>query len=196
MNIPIRSANFKLLITTAEQLVREKGCRAATLKDIMERSGLSKGAIYHYVRSKDELLGLVLQESFEAVNQQFMAALSESGVNHNPEEPFQVISRELRNMLHENDVSVRIFIYLLSQMDNPDISNRMRDLYENVVSTSVAWIKTGQQCGAIPNHIDPRKIAEMFVMFSYGMQIRHSISPESTSFTLDDFDMFMHHTLS
>lgn len=189
-----RNANFQLLIATAEQLVREKGCRAATLKDIIERSGLSKGAIYHYVKSKDELLGLVLQECIESVNQSFIASLSVK--DPKLEEPLQVIAREISHSLHENDVSIRIFIYLLSQMEKPEISAMMRNLYEHIVSTSVSWIEAGQQSGVIPGSLDSRKIAEMFVMFTYGMQVRHSIAPDSISFTPDDYYELMNRTLT
>lgn len=194
MNIPARNANFQLLMTTTEQLVKEKGCREATLKDIMERSGLSKGAIYHYVRSKDELLGLVLQECLVTINESFLTALSQG--NPKLEEPLQVIARELRNMLYENDVSVRIFIYLLSQANKPEISVILRNLYENMIKASTSWIESGQQGGVIASSIDSQKTAEMLVMLSYGMQVRYSISPGSSFFTSEDYYEFMLRTLS
>ncbi|WP_175471903.1 helix-turn-helix domain-containing protein [Paenibacillus naphthalenovorans] len=40
---------FQFILSTTEQLIKEKGCQQTTLQDIMERTGLSKGAIYHYV---------------------------------------------------------------------------------------------------------------------------------------------------
>jgi len=41
---------------TAAQLFREKGYRATTLQDIAQALGVSKGAIYHHCKSKDEIL--------------------------------------------------------------------------------------------------------------------------------------------
>ena len=57
--------SFQNILLTTEELILEKGCRNTTLKDIIERTGLSKGAIYHYVASKDELFGLILKTKIE-----------------------------------------------------------------------------------------------------------------------------------
>ncbi|MEW9701076.1 TetR/AcrR family transcriptional regulator [Paenibacillus sp. SI8] len=71
-----RSASFQQILETAEQLIKEKGCRQTTLQDIIERTGLSKGAIYHYVSGKDELLGLILKSKTELLNAKFEQAVA------------------------------------------------------------------------------------------------------------------------
>ncbi|WP_027092074.1 TetR/AcrR family transcriptional regulator [Cohnella thermotolerans] len=60
-----REQTLQLLLDTARQLIREKGCMKTTFSDIMERSGLSKGAIFHYVKGKDDLLGMLLRSGIE-----------------------------------------------------------------------------------------------------------------------------------
>ncbi|ALS22500.1 MULTISPECIES: TetR/AcrR family transcriptional regulator [Paenibacillus] len=62
---------FQFILSTTEQLIKEKGCQQTTLQDIMERTGLSKGAIYHYVKSKDELFGKILLGYMEELNHSF-----------------------------------------------------------------------------------------------------------------------------
>jgi AcrR family transcriptional regulator len=47
-----KNPSFQLLLTSTEQLIQEKGCKNTTLKDIIEQTGLSKGAIYHYVTAR------------------------------------------------------------------------------------------------------------------------------------------------
>ncbi|MDF2935058.1 MAG: transcriptional regulator BetI [Paenibacillaceae bacterium] len=56
------SPTLKAVLETTEQLAAEIGCQNTTLQEIIKRSGMSKGAIYHYVQSKDELFGLILEE--------------------------------------------------------------------------------------------------------------------------------------
>ena len=58
---------FQHILAITEELILEKGCRHTTLKSIIERTGLSKGAIYHYVDSKDELFRLILQSKVTIV---------------------------------------------------------------------------------------------------------------------------------
>lgn len=76
-----QNPSFQLLLTATEELILEKGCQQTTLQDIMKRSGLSKGAIYHYVKSKDELLGLLLQRRFAAISQRFYQTVREGEGN-------------------------------------------------------------------------------------------------------------------
>src|SRR5690625_453682 len=66
-----RQQTIQTLLQATKQLIEEKGCDLITLKDIMERSGLSKGAIFHYVKTKDEIYALVLLERLEEINQRF-----------------------------------------------------------------------------------------------------------------------------
>jgi AcrR family transcriptional regulator len=50
------------IITQAARLFKEKGYRATTLEDIAAAVGMLKGSLYYYIRSKEELLYLVVQE--------------------------------------------------------------------------------------------------------------------------------------
>ena len=43
------------ILDTAEQLFIEKGYDRASLQDIIEATGLSKGAIYHHFTSKEDI---------------------------------------------------------------------------------------------------------------------------------------------
>lgn len=50
------------LLSATKELIRDIGCSKLTFKNIMERTNLSKGAIYHHVKNKNQLLALVLLE--------------------------------------------------------------------------------------------------------------------------------------
>jgi len=49
-------------------LFAEKGFDATTMQDIMARSGLSKGAIYHHFKSKEEIMQVLGDKMFFANN--------------------------------------------------------------------------------------------------------------------------------
>src|SRR5690625_290372 len=66
-----REQTMRTLLSTTKQLIIEKGCNSITLNDIIKQSGLSKGAIFHYVKSKDEIYTLVLLERLEEINDRF-----------------------------------------------------------------------------------------------------------------------------
>ncbi|KAB2384832.1 TetR/AcrR family transcriptional regulator [Actinomadura montaniterrae] len=50
------------IIEEAERLFAEKGFAATSLQDIADAAGMTRPAIYHYVRSKDDLLARLVQE--------------------------------------------------------------------------------------------------------------------------------------
>jgi AcrR family transcriptional regulator len=176
-------ASFQLLLQTAERLIEEKGCRRTTLQEIMNETGLSKGAIYHYVSSKDELFGLVLRERLNAVNDRFFEAVKRSG---NLTDPLRAIAQMLEQLHDEKDVTSRILIYLLIQRDNPVIERMLAEFYEKHVNLSIGWIETGQQAGVISPEVDARKTGELFVLISYGMRVRGMAVSNPGNFSADD----------
>lgn len=52
------------IIRTFYQLVSEKGYANATINEVCKRANISKGSIYHYFKSKEELLYAVLNFVF------------------------------------------------------------------------------------------------------------------------------------
>jgi AcrR family transcriptional regulator len=60
-----RAATRGELLAAAERLIAERGFEAASLSDIASAAGVSKGAVYHYFPSKDELLLALLDLRFE-----------------------------------------------------------------------------------------------------------------------------------
>jgi AcrR family transcriptional regulator len=62
-----RSKNMSLskeqeIIGVAARLFKEKGYRATTLEDIAAAVGMLKGSLYYYIRSKEDLLYLVVRD--------------------------------------------------------------------------------------------------------------------------------------
>ena len=58
------------IIAVAARLFKEKGYRATTLEDIAAAVGMLKGSLYYYIRSKEELLYIVVREPVrQAYNQ-------------------------------------------------------------------------------------------------------------------------------
>ncbi|WP_079168006.1 TetR/AcrR family transcriptional regulator [Streptomyces colonosanans] len=62
-----RGLTRESLLATAAQLFARKGYRATTLEDIAGELGLKKASLYHYIRSKDELLADIYQQIFDRI---------------------------------------------------------------------------------------------------------------------------------
>lgn len=168
---------FQHILSTTEEIILEKGCRNTTLKDIIERTGLSKGAIYHYVDSKDELFGLILQSKVVAFNDQFEATVDDAMKSDDEFSPLEVISKNLSQRQEKRDVTNLIFVYLLSQ-ENEKVTKILNKVYQYGKETGFQWLKSGQERGVIPASIDIEKMVILFMVFSYGLRMKNIIVPD------------------
>ncbi|GAA4716436.1 TetR/AcrR family transcriptional regulator [Brevibacillus fulvus] len=188
-----RKQTIQLLLDTTKALIKEKGCHSLTMKDIMEKSGLSKGAIFHYVRSKDEIFAWVLQERLEETHARFL-----NEVQHGPqtfEGPMQQIVHRLPLLEDPEEMINQVLLYLIGKKDEPAVANVLKQFYELAVQRSKQWIETGQQHQVIPPSVDPGKTAELFVLLSLGLRVRSAFPLLTPTYTSQDFSSFMIHVL-
>src|SRR5210317_2206 len=66
------------IIAAARELFDTQGYDETTMRHVMEKLGIAKGTIYHYFRSKEELLEVVVNETVDqivAMLEQFMESV-------------------------------------------------------------------------------------------------------------------------
>ncbi|NHN35467.1 TetR/AcrR family transcriptional regulator [Paenibacillus agricola] len=182
-----RQQTIRILLDATKELIRAKGCHSITMKDIMDQSGLSKGAIFHYVKSKDEIFVWVLQDRLEETNERFMNEVEKG--RRSFEEPMWKISESIA-AYEKADVTNKVLMYLLGK-EEPFIAKALKQYYERSVFLSRQWIEIGQNSGVIPESVDKDKTAEMFVLMTFALRIRSSIPYAPTGFTAHDFSSFI-----
>lgn len=187
------TSNLRHLLSITEQLIQKKGCKKTTLQDIIQSSGLSKGAIYHYVRSKDELFGLILQIKMEQTDEAFHKQKQKT--NTGLEGPLRAIADGMKYLIDEKDVTNVIFIYLLGRKEDPSIADILSNIHEHSLHMSVSWIEDGQQAGVIRSDLDAKQTAMMFMTFSYGLRVRAMIDASNMSNAVQEFHELMQNTL-
>ncbi len=168
--------SFQHILSITEEIILEKGCRSTTLKDIIEKSGLSKGAIYHYVDSKDELFGIILKSKIEEMNEKFQMTITRTMKEESPTQgKFGAVSQFFHSRQNTNDIGNLIFIYLLSH-ENEKVKKILHDIFRYSKETGTQWIKMGQANGVIPPTIDAEKMSTLMMTFSYGLRVTQSLS--------------------
>ncbi|MCM2677184.1 TetR/AcrR family transcriptional regulator [Alkalicoccobacillus plakortidis] len=188
------TANLKHILSQTEMLIKEHGCAHTTLKMIMEKAEVSKGAIYHYVKSKDELFGLMLQKNIAETNDSFWEILNSKCTDLS--EPLKAITEGLTFFLNKEDVSNPIFIYLLGKNDNPAVEKVLDEFYQFSEKQASSWIQAGQEGGVIETSIDPKATASSFLAYSYGLRVTLMLSKERALNVKEQFYSYMLHVLS
>jgi AcrR family transcriptional regulator len=59
------TAREEEILAAATRMFREKGYHATSVRDIAESVGLLKGSLYHYIRSKEELLARLFEGALQ-----------------------------------------------------------------------------------------------------------------------------------
>lgn len=77
------------IISAARELFQEQQYEKTTMKDVMDKLGIAKGTIYHYFKSKEELLEAVVEQTGD----DYVAAMQTllDGTEGNALERFQIL---------------------------------------------------------------------------------------------------------
>ena len=112
------------IITVAAQLFKAKGYRATTLEDIAAAVGMLKGSLYYYIRSKEELLYLVVRDPIrQAYNTMEEIVRSDAPVTTK-------ISQAIANhmaVFHEHYPHIAVYLH--------DFHNLAQKLQQNAIET-------------------------------------------------------------
>lgn len=63
------------IVQAAREVFRDKGFAAATTREVAERAGVGAGTIFLYARDKRELLVMIVNDQFDALNERAFATL-------------------------------------------------------------------------------------------------------------------------
>lgn len=112
------------IIAVAARLFKEKGYRATTLEDIAAAVGMLKGSLYYYIRSKEELLYLVVRDPIRQAHNKLEEIVKSDA-------PVRVkIAQAITNhmtLFHQHYPHIAVYLH--------DFHNLMQKLEKNAIET-------------------------------------------------------------
>ena len=152
-----------IILKAAFQEVHRKGFKAASLSDILARTSVTKGALYHHFPNKNAL-GLALLDAIEErIVQLWIEPLQTSA---DPLDDLMKITREAVEALTLVDVELGCPLNNLAQeMSSLDESFRLKvaAIYETWRKGIAQALTAGQQKGIIAQGIDPAGAATFYI---------------------------------
>jgi len=132
-----RTVSHDALVKVAAELFARRGYRATTLDDIAAEFGLKRASLYHYIKSKEELLCEIYQEIFDQIEED-VAPIANSNMPAD-ERLRRMVHAHIRVVAAERD---RLSVAFQEESELPEvlrrrISHRKRvyeTLFENVIS--------------------------------------------------------------
>ncbi len=150
----------QLILDTAYRLFMEKGYERTSIQDIIDQlGGLSKGAIYHHFKSKEDIL-IAISDRMTAESNQMLAAIRDRS-DLCGKEKLKTIFKESINRPVQND----IFTVVPNFHNNPRLLFSL--LHETIEEVAPDYllpiIKEGISDGSIETDY-PEQLAELILL--------------------------------
>ena len=149
------------ILDTAERLFIEKGYDRASLQNIIDATGLSKGAIYHHFASKEDIFFAVCDRIGQR-NRDVLARVRDDPDLNGLEKVQTIFKTSLQPERQEKMFSMMPYL-----LDNPKfLAAEMQDIFSEVVPEfGEPILRQGMADGSIPaNH--PKELAEVILLLS------------------------------
>lgn len=159
----------------------DKGFHNTTIDDIVHRSGVSKGAIYGYFTSKEEMYIQLLQTGTE----QMFERLKESFSGKSAADKIRTIIRQYREkVLTYHWVSTgRVHMeFWLNSARSEEMKKIMISRYESYIQLLEEIIDEGKATGEFTG-VDSRRAASLFWAMADGIFLRVSVIADQKLYT-------------
>ena len=168
------------LLEAASRVYAQRGFDSATLDEVAEQAGFTKGAVYDHFGSKENLLFALLDEHLAAQIAEQIALFDPS--KQTAERPRAGADRWMRE-LEENPAAFRLFVeaWVHAQRDE--------ELRERVAAGFEAWRATFKQFGATRAENGPadipeallEQVANLMLALGLGIALVKLADPETVS---------------
>jgi AcrR family transcriptional regulator len=148
----------QLLIEVSTKLFARKGFYGTSIADIAQAAGLTKGALYHHFKDKDDIFFAVIN-SVRSNWQEEVAQEVISGKNSF--DKISILFEKHADLLSRNDFMCLVMSNLMNEMgdDDPKYSAVLNDTYKEFVLFVEEIIYSGQSKGEIRSDLDSRLLS-------------------------------------
>lgn len=148
-----RPNRWNEIVDAAASLFREKGFVATSVEDVARAVGMCKGSLYHYIKSKEDLLFAVVREPAGRILTELRELRELRELDIPPTEKIRRISRSHVRVLEDNFIYCSVHLEEVGGRHRSDECSAMDREY---VQTITGIIEEGQERGEFGRSIDPR----------------------------------------
>jgi TetR/AcrR family acrAB operon transcriptional repressor len=170
------------VLNAALKVFSEKGYAAATLNEIAERAGVTRGAIYWHFEHKAELYGMLIEQAGSISAQVVQAAAGEGG--ELPEILERVFVRLLQAVEDDPSLRATLEVELFKTAEITELSAIQRKHLaagERLIENIAGVMRSGIQQGYLRDNLDPVMMARAFVGLQNGLIRMWLMAPGSFS---------------
>jgi TetR/AcrR family transcriptional regulator, transcriptional repressor for nem operon len=167
------------ILAVALKLFLQKNYKEVTMKEIVDKTGLSKGAFYHYFASKEKLFE-------EAIGHFFISLTANEVEEHSKESLYKFYQLNLNKMntftgnfitnTNESVFDINFFTLMFDALKLfPDFKKKMEEHHKKELEEWISVIKNAKKKGEIRSILSDKQIAMLFIYSSDGLAMNHTL---------------------
>jgi len=165
------------IISAAEVCFANQGIHGTTLEDIRNEAGVSKGAVYHYFKSKEDIVDSLRDRSREEDDTTIEDIVKGDNAFDDIFNLFAFAAT--RNLGKHRDVDSRVALFLWAEaLINDRIMGSQLRLIEEPSSVCLGLIAQAQKDGDISPYLDPTGVMDALMSFAFGMTVLGAWKPD------------------
>lgn len=164
------------ILQVSLKLFLQKNFKEVTMKEIVEKTGLSKGAFYHYFRSKEELFHHIIEHFFSAILEfdfDLLPGDSLYGFYHAYAEKINTLRFQFLGEQHgkgEDFLSLNFFALLFDAFRLfPEFRQQMEAYHTKETNAWIRVIRNARTRGEIRSPLSDKQVAQIFMFTSDGL---------------------------
>jgi TetR/AcrR family fatty acid metabolism transcriptional regulator len=142
----------RAILHAAVKVFAEKGYQGCRIADVARQAGVAYGLVYHYFRSKEELLESVFAEQWTIFDRSIRAIAEGPGP---ASEQLASICRFAVDVLRTAPAAVRVLLLEVARTPNALRAGSTRETFETTLSLVAGVVRRGQEAGELRADVDP-----------------------------------------
>ena len=158
-----RESSIERIQRAALKLFVSKGYRAATVDDIAAASGLSKGAVYFYYRSKAAILFPLLDEVEKLLVDRMNERMEKAGPR--AQDKLVALMHGQSTVAADRAEYYLLFLLMLLEFNGTgeEIEARMKAIYRRLYRSIEQVVQRGKAAGEFRSDLQTREVASIIV---------------------------------
>lgn len=156
----------------------QKGFQAATLNEIAQKAGVTRGAIYHHFGSKEELYLALLESASSGSNKALQQAIQEGGTF------LEIVTRIIvytLNLLEEDRQFRQVMTLSLTHDIIQEFSMHRSDAVDQLIMGVSQALQMGIDQGELRQDLDATTAARALIGYQNGLAMLWLANPDAFS---------------
>jgi TetR/AcrR family fatty acid metabolism transcriptional regulator len=142
----------RAILHAAVKVFAEKGYQGCRIADVARQAGVAYGLVYHYFRSKEELLESVFAEQWTIFGRSVRAIADGPGP---ASEQLASICRFAVDVLRTAPEAVRVLLLEVARTPDALRAGSTRETFESTLGIVAEVVRRGQAGGELRREVDP-----------------------------------------